>query len=203
MRRIRSVFDREYYERFYGDAREQRAYRRTERRLGDFVCAYLKYLGQPVRRVVDIGCGFGQWQDIVASHFPRASYTGVERSDYLCERFGWQPGTAVDFESSRPFDLVICKDTLQYLSSAEFERAADNLAGLCRGALYVSILSSEDWRDNCDRRRTDSSVHLRPAAWYRRILGRNFTNLGGGLFLSDDSPAIPWELEKLPPSAPP
>jgi hypothetical protein len=63
---IRKTFDRAYYSRFYGDAAARRAYRREEERLGDFVCAYLEYLGQPVRNVVDIGCGLGQWRGIVA-----------------------------------------------------------------------------------------------------------------------------------------
>jgi trans-aconitate methyltransferase len=151
-----------------------------------------------VRRVVDIGCGFGQWRTIIARHFPRATYVGVEHSAHLCEKFGWVVGSAVDFRCERPFDLVICKDTLQYLSAPEFERAARNLASICRGVLYASILTQEDWENNCDRRRTDRHVHLRSGAWYRRVLGRYFTNLGGGLFLSEDSPSIAWELESLP-----
>lgn len=194
----RTRFDKRYYDRFYGPAHAQAAYRRDEVRLGDFVCAYLKYLEQPVRRVVDIGCGFGQWRNIVARHFPQARYTGVEHSDYLCECYGWTRGSAVDFRARTPFDLVICKDTVQYLSAGAFKAAAGNLAELCRGALYLSVLTREDWERNCDRRRTDADVYLRSAAWYRRVLGRYFVNLGGGLFLGERSPAIPWVLETLP-----
>jgi len=195
---IRSRFDKKYYERFYGGSNERATYRREEDRLGHFVCAYLRYLGQPVRNVVDIGCGLGQWQDIIAKQFPKARYTGVERSEYLCEQHGWAKGSAVDFESSRPFDLVICKDTLQYLSPKQFREAVQNLSVLCRGALYISVLTTEDWNENCDRQRTDDRVYLRTASWYRKILERDSTNVGGGIFLSDRSPAIPWELEKLP-----
>lgn len=195
--KIRSSFDQAYYERFYGDARERRRYLADEARLGDFLCAYLKYMQQPVRRVVDIGCGFGHWRRIIASHFPRASYTGVERSEHLCERYGWEPGSAVDFTSSRKFDFVICKDTLQYLSARQFGAAVRNLASLSHGALYLSILTQEDWDENCDRARTDRRVHLRSGEWYRRRLAPHLINIGGGLFLSPDSPAIPWELEKL------
>lgn len=195
---IRARFDRQYYERFYGGAREQAAYQSDEHRLGDFVAAYLKYLGQPVRSVVDIGCGFGQWKAIVARHFPKARYTGVEISGYLCERYGWLHGSAMDFQSPTGFDLVICKDTLQYLSPKEFREAVSNLAELCSGVLYVSILTTEDWNANCDRQRTDARVYLRTGNWYRKVLGRHFTNLGGGLFLSPHSPAVPWELESLP-----
>lgn len=195
---IRADFDRDYYRRFYGTARDRRDYARDEERLGDFVCAYLRYLQQPVRKVVDIGCGFGHWRGIIRRHFPKAGYTGVELSDHLCDEYGWRRGSAVDFRSRSAFDLVICKDTLQYLSAKEFEAAAENLARLCRGVLFASILTQEDWADNCDRTRTDDQVYLRRGSWYRRVLGRHFTNLGGGLFLSDRSPAIPWELETLP-----
>ena len=196
---VRASFDKRYYDRFYGDALELRDYRRDEARLGEFVCAYLGYIEQPVRNVVDIGCGFGQWRTIIARHFPRATYLGVERSEYLCDKFGWTPGSAVDFKSRQSFDLVICKDTLQYLSAREFEAAAANLAGLCRGVLFASVLTRKDWNENCDRRRTDREVHLRSGDWYRKALARHFTNLGGGLFLGERSPAIVWELEKLPP----
>jgi SAM-dependent methyltransferase len=195
---IRTRFDQKYYQRFYGSARERAAYRRAERRLGDFICAYLDYLEQPVRRVVDIGCGLGQWRDIIAKRYPGANYTGVEWSEYLCRKHGWVHGSAVDYTADEPFDLVICKDTLQYLSAPKFRRAVDNLANLCRGVLYASILTTEDWASNCDRKKTDDRVYLRKAKWYRDILARQFTNIGGGLFLSPDSPAIPWELETLP-----
>lgn len=194
---IRTNFDETYYDRFYGTQRDRRSYLRDESRLGDFVCAYLKYLGQPVERVIDIGCGFGQWREIVRRHFPKAAYTGVELSRYLCRRFGWKHGSVADVRPRGAFDLVICKDTLQYLAPAEIERAIPNLARLCRGVLYASALTREDWASVCDRERTDASVYLRSAQWYRRRLGREFTNLGGGLFLSPRSPALVWELEKL------
>lgn len=194
---IRARFDKRYYDRFYGSARQRARYLKDEQRLADFLFAYLAYLGQPVRNVLDLGCGFGQWREIVASRFPSARYLGVEHSEYLCTRFGWEQGSAADFSSSQSFDLVICKDTLQYLSASEFRAAASNLASLCRGALYLSILTDEDWHHNCDRSRTDARVYRRTGQWYRRILARHFSNMGGGLFLSDRSAVIPWELEQL------
>lgn len=193
----RTRFDSKYYKRFYGGPRDQAAYKRDEDRLGTFVSAYLRYLGQPVKRVADIGCGLGQWQSIIARNFPQASYTGVEWSDYLCEKYGWVHGSAVDFTAPEPFDLIICKDTLQYLSPTEFRIAAANLSELCSGVLYASILTTEDWKENCDRQRTDARVYLRTSNWYRKALEPYFANLGGGVFLSPRSPAIPWELEQL------
>ncbi len=193
----RSVFDKAYYDHFYGAALHKPSDTRDEAQLVDFVCAYLKYMKQPVRRVVDLGCGFGVWRDEIARHFPAAQYTGVEISEYLCGRYGWKHGSVVDFTARHPFDLVICKDTLQYLPRKECEAAIDNLARLCRGALYLGVMTTEDWDEVCDQARTDRHVYHRSASWYRRNLRRSFTNIGGGVFLSERSPALPWTLETL------
>jgi SAM-dependent methyltransferase len=193
----RTVFDKPYYDRFYGRSRRRIASQREEAAHCDFVCAYLKYLRQPVRNVADVGCGFGPWRELIARHFPKARYTGVEVSDYLCEKFGWVHASAIDFAARVPFDLVVCNDALQYLPDAAASAAIDNLASLTRGVLYFNLLTLEDWQANCDRDRTDSAVYIRPADWYRKRLRDHFTNLGGGLFLSPRAPAIPWELETL------
>jgi len=121
----RHEFDKAYYQRFYGYPRIRANDAREIALLGDFVCAYLRYLGQPVRRVLDIGCGLGSWQDVVARHHPRASYTGVEANDFLCERHGWIIGSVVDFKARGAFDLVICKDVLQYLPHAAASTAIE------------------------------------------------------------------------------
>jgi len=192
-----TAFSSAYYREFYGDLRGRVGDRKTVDLLGEFVCSYLKYLDQPVRRVLDIGCGLGFWQQVIARHYPTASYTGVEYSEYLCTRLGWQNGSAVDFYSAIPFDLVICDDVLQYLSNADATAAIDNLATLSRGALYINALTTEDWEKNCDRKRTDGDVFLRNANWYRRRLRQAFTDVGGGVLLSVDSPAIAWELGKV------
>ena len=190
-------FDRAYYERFYDFPRTRASDREETSILGDFVCAYLRYLGQPVRRVLDMGCGYGLWQEVIARHYPRASYTGVEASAFLCAEFGWLHGSAVHFRSRGAFDLVICKDVLQYLPNAAAKDAIDNLATLCRGALYFNLLTREDWDENCDQDQTNGEVYLRSHNWYLRRLRSHFVRVGGGLFVSRESPCVLWELEKL------
>ncbi len=191
----RYEFDEDYYRRFYGDIRVSDVKELAE--LGDFVCAYLRYLGQPVRRVLDIGCGLGFWYEALARHYPKARYTGVEISDYLCGQYGWTRGSVVDFKARAGFDLVICTDVLQYLPNADASAAIDNLAKLCRSAMYFNLLTREDWEENCDRERTNGDVYLRSSDWYRRRLRRYFVQVGGGLFVSKGSPTVLWELEKL------
>jgi hypothetical protein len=62
--------------------------------------------------------------------------------------------------------------------------------------LYVSALTREDWRENCDRNRTDRAVHLRSGAWYRERLKRHFRYLGLGIWVRKDVTAILWDLER-------
>ena len=76
---------------------------------------------------------------------PRASYMGLEYSDYLCERYGWTQGSLVDFKVRQPFDLVVCYDVMQYLDERSAGRALANIGRLCRGVLYFSALTSHDW----------------------------------------------------------
>jgi len=68
---------------------------------------------------------------------------------------------------------------------------------LCRGVLYLEVLTAEDWRDACDRNATDGQVHRRPAAFYRKRLARNFITLGGGLFAHRDADVVLYALERM------
>lgn len=190
-------FDRAYYDRFYHNHDTKVHCEAHTQRLGAFVCSYLEHLEIPPQRVLDIGCGLGFWRPIVAEHFPHAEYVGVEYSSYLCEKYGWTEASVVDFRSNEPFDLVICQGVLQYLEREAARRAIANLSRLCSGALYLEVLTREDWQHNCDRERTDGAVELRPAAWYRRTLRPHFINSGGGLFVHRDCETIMWELDKL------
>jgi SAM-dependent methyltransferase len=123
----------------------------------------------PVGSILDAGCGVGLLRAPLLRAL-RASYTGLEFSDYLCERYGWRQGSIETFRSRERFDLVICYDVLQYLSAAPGAARDRESGALCRGALYFGALTREDWRDNCDQ--TAHRPHPRPAArsWYRREL---------------------------------
>lgn len=190
------TFDEQFYERFYGNPRTRVVSQKDIERLGGFVCAYLRHLDLPVRRVLDIGCGLGYWKNVIAHHLPKARYTGIEHSAYLCGKYGWQRGSVVDFRARRPSDLVICQGVLQYLGHRDAARAVENLTELCTGALYLEVLTTEDWEENVDRGRTDGQVHLRKAAWYRRRLANAFVNCGGGVFVRRDAEVAMFELEK-------
>ena len=158
--------------------------------------AILKHVCVPVRTILDAGCGIGLLCRPFAQVLPRARYTGLEASEFLCARYGWTRGSVVDYVPRNPSDLVVCYDVLQYLDDRNAARAIANLARLTRSAVYVCALTREDWRANCDRQRTDRAVHLRPGAWYRRRLMRHFRHLGFGVWLRKDVTAILWDMER-------
>jgi SAM-dependent methyltransferase len=193
-RRVR--FDAEYYRRFYFDAATRAVSPAAAKRQAAFISAYLRYLEIPVRRVLDLGCGIGRTLRALQHAFPRANCQGVEYSPYLCKRYGWTPGSAVDFASATAFDLVICNDVLPSLDDRLCEQAITNIARLSRGAAFLGILAEEDWA-RCDQARTDRNVNLRPARWYRRRLARHFVNLGGGMYLKRPSDITIWALDHL------
>ena len=192
----RFTFDAAYYERFYLDPRTRVAGPLDVEVQARFLCAYLDYLGLGVRRILDLGCGLGRLRDPLREHFPGAGYTGVEVSEHLCAELGWTYGSAATFRSRRRFDLVVCQDVLQYLDDTEAERAIDNLARHCRGALFFGALTREDWEENCDQARTDGSGYLREGAWYRRRLAPAFTCAGGGLFVARRAGVVTFELDR-------
>jgi SAM-dependent methyltransferase len=187
-------FDEAYYRRFYFDSRTAVTSKAEMRARGELIGAYAQHIGLPVRRLLDAGCGIGMLRAPLLRAFPHAEYTGLEFSDFLCRKYGWTHGSLADW-SADPFDLVVCYDVLQYLDDYTAARALANLGRLTRGVLYLSALTARDWRENCDRTRTDSDVHLRDAVWYGARLRRNFRPAGVGFWVRRGAPLTTWEME--------
>jgi predicted TPR repeat methyltransferase len=188
-------FSAAYFRKFYVNPATRVVTAAEMRSRAALIAAVLKQCQIPVRSILDAGCGMGLLREPFKELLPRARYTGLEASGYLCKRFGWTQGSVADFTPRTPYDLVICYDVLQYLEDQEAARAIANFARLSHAALYVSALTTADWRHNCDRRRTDRAVHLRPGSWYRRRLQRSFNCIGFGIWLRKDVTAILWEME--------
>lgn len=192
-----SLFDEAYYQRYYFDKKTSVADPAHLDRLGAFVCRYLQFVRVPVRRVLDVGCGIGLWRNVIQRHYPHAQFHGVEYSEYLCERFGWEHGSVVDYRCAKPFDLVICQGVLPYLSAGDLKLALHNLGQLSRGGLYVEAVAREDWeQDVVDETLTDPGLHQHPVQMYRQGLATNFIELGGGVWLSKQAELPLFALER-------
>jgi 2-polyprenyl-3-methyl-5-hydroxy-6-metoxy-1,4-benzoquinol methylase len=188
-------FDRDYYQRFYFNPRTAVTSRAEMRARANLIVGCVNYVGLPVGSILDAGCGVGLLRAPLLRAFRRADYTGVEVSQYLCERYGWHCSSVEKFRSRRRFDLAICYDVLQYLPEPAARRAIATLSRLCRGALYFGALTIEDWRDNCDQTKTHRIAGLRPGSWYRRELARAFRPLGCGMWIKKDLPVTVWALD--------
>jgi SAM-dependent methyltransferase len=193
-------FGKAYYDRYYGNSATRVSDLAEIRRLAAFVAAYLRYLDVPVRSILDVGCGVGHWRTAAHKQWPRARYHGVEHSEHLCQRLGWTHGSIADFDPQQSlgratFDLVVCQGVMQYLHDHQAAKALDNLARWTDGALYLEALTDKDWRENCDRERTDGDVFLRSGSFYRRRLTRPFQDCGGGVFVSRRADVTLFELE--------
>jgi SAM-dependent methyltransferase len=191
-----TVFGPEYFQKFYLDPKSRVTSQLEMRARARLIAAILVEVSVPVRTILDAGCGIGLLRKPFAEVLPQARYVGLERSEYLCSRYGWTPGSVVDYAARHQSDLVICYDVLQYLNDRDAARAIANLARLTRSAVYVCALTREDWRANCDRKLTDRDVHLRPGDWYRRRLKRQFHYLGFGVWLRKGVTAILWDMER-------
>ena len=194
--RSQAEFDKSYYDRFYRNPSTRAATKAEAERCADFVWAYLKHLDLPVSRIADVGCGLGHMLRRLLRKFPGATGEGYEFSEYLCEKYGWTKRSILELQTDRRFDLVVCNDVVQYLPDREASTAMHNLFNLTDCVLFFSVLTREDWEDVADRDRTDDKVYLRPAAWYRRRLKKEFWALGGGLYLRQDAGYALWHLDR-------
>jgi SAM-dependent methyltransferase len=190
------AFDAKYYKRFYLTAATRAMSREQTDTRGALIAALVKQLDIPVNKVLDVGCGLGWYARPIKKVFPQASYVGTEISEYLCRTRGWIHGSIVDLKLKSEFDLVICADVMQYLNPRDAERAIDNLARWCRGALYFHVPTKLDWRENVDPSGTDTNVYLRSSQWYRARLRKHFIHAGCGVHIKDNVPFAQWELEE-------
>lgn len=194
-RALSARFNRDYYRQFYFDGRSAVTSRAEMRARATLIAGYVQHIGCPVTRMLDAGCGIGLLRAPFKRLLPKAEYTGLEVSEYLCQRYGWTQGSLTNFRA-RPFDLVVCYDVLQYLDDRLAAQAIANLGRLCRGVLYITALTKHDWLENCDQRRTDPDVHLRTGEWYRKRLLKSFRPVGAGLWIRRGAPLVTWEMEQ-------
>jgi SAM-dependent methyltransferase len=189
-------FTAAYFQKFYLNAATRVVTAAEMRSRAALIAGALRQCQIPVRSILDAGCGIGLLKQPFKKLLPRARYVGLEASEYLCGRYGWIRGSVVDFAPPTPADLLICYDVLQYLPDREAARAIVNFRRLTRAALYVSALTTQDWRENCDRSRTDRAVHLRSGAWYRQRLSKSFRYVGFGIWVRKNVTAILWQMER-------
>lgn len=168
-------YDRAYFERWYRDPRSRVKTPADVARKVRMVVGVAEYvLGRPVRSVLDVGCGEGSWRSILRRLRPRASYVGVDPSEYVVRRFGRsrniRHGGLADLDRhgwSEPFDLIVCCDVLNYLPTRDVTRGLGHVRDLLGGIAYLEIFTAADGVSGDTR-----GWHRRPGSFYRRLFDR-------------------------------
>jgi len=189
------TFDENYFDRYYFNETTRIADWGYFEQLARFIGSYVTLLDCPVDCILDVGCGPGLMHTGLRRAFPNADIHAFDVSEYVCRKFGWQCSSIEDYDVKQSYDLVVCHDVLQYLDGPNALRALSNLEKLAKAALFFSVLTREDWEQNCDQILTDGNTYRRSASWYRTELSRAFKNAGGGLYIKRDSGVVLYSLE--------
>ena len=166
-------YDRAYFDRWYRDPRRRVKTPSDIARGAGLVVGAAEYLlGRPVRTVLDVGCGEGGWRQALLRLRPRIRYTGVDPSEYVVQRYGKRrnilQGSFGELDTlglHAGYDVIICADFLNYVSTPELVRGLRHVSDLLGGIAYLQIHSEEDMVEG-DRR----GWHDRSAARYRRLV---------------------------------
>jgi hypothetical protein len=188
-------FSESYFQRYYEKGRS-RVYGASQiAHLARGVTGFVRWFGGDITSVLDVGAGTGMWGAWFRKHLPSVEYRSIDVSRYACAKYGHEHRNIAKWRARQEFDLIICQGVLPYLSDAECRTAIKNMAGMCRGFLYLEAITARDLRTVCDRARTDVSVLARPASFYRRALGQHFEALGCGLHHAIRGERVFYELE--------
>jgi SAM-dependent methyltransferase len=168
-------FDRRYFDRWYRNPRHRVRTRAGILRHAELAVAVAEYvLERRVRRVLDVGCGEGLWRAALRMLRPRATYVGIESSEYVVQRFGARRnirlgsfGTLGDRDDLEQFDLVVCVDVLHYLTTAEIARGARALGTRLHGVALLHAFARGD-----DIVGDMRGLVLRRKRWYADTFGR-------------------------------
>jgi hypothetical protein len=190
----RTEFDRDYFRRFYRDARTKAHSRARVARLAQGLDGLAAWLGCPVRSALDVGAGPGFFRDWYRAERPRVRYRSLDLSPFACAEYGHQQADISRFREGR-YDLIVCQGVLQYLDDQACTRAIENLGAMARGLVYLEVITGRDLREVCDPQGTDAAVHVRSGAWYRRRLSRHLVQVGAGLWAARAAGLSFYELE--------
>ncbi len=167
-------YDAAYFEKWYRSSTHRVRTAAEFSRQVDFVLHLTEWvLQRKVRRVLDVGCGEGQWGIALKRRRPRVHYVGVDPSAWAItthgKKRGLLHGSIADLETVLPtgdtYDLVLCVGMLNYLDPATLRRGLRQVAARSAGVAYLELFAKGDeYEGDTDWPRP------RPAAWYRTVI---------------------------------
>lgn len=190
-------YDEQYFDKWYRSTNSRVRSPAELRRLVTFVVATADYvLGRPIRTVLDVGAGEGNWLAELRRIRPSVSYQGVDPSEYAVARYGARRhlllGDVASLDAlplADSYDLVVASGVLNYLGAAELRAGLVAMAGRAHGMLYLEMFTRSDDVTG------DTAFARRPASWYRESLRRaGLTGLGMHCYVPND---LAWRLAEL------
>jgi SAM-dependent methyltransferase len=156
------------------------------RQLGFVIAATEYLLDRPVRSVLDIGAGEGNWRPVLKRLRPSATYYGVDGSEYAVRHHGKRRnirlgtfGTLGSLGLPHRFDLVLCLGVLNYIAPDELRAGLRQIQKLANGVVYLEVFTRADEATGDFTRE-----YARWPAWYRREFTRaGFVSLGMHCYL--------------------
>lgn len=194
-------YDRAYFDRWYRDPKTRVKSAASIRRKAALALSLAEYyLERPVRTVLDVGCGEGNWLPAMRSLRKGIRYTGVDSSRYAVGRFGKKRNirlgsfaTLEEIGLAEDYDLIVCSDTLFYLPLEELKVGLDSLAHRAAGAAFLELYSEEDSLIG-----DFPKEGLKRAAFYRRLLRTHgFRSVGSHCYLGPDMAGRAMQMEGM------
>lgn len=195
-------YDKAYFDKWYRHPRHRVKSSAELARQAAFVLRTAEFvLGRPVRSVLDVGCGEGQWRAALRAHRPALHYDGVDPSAYAVKRYGRTRslllGGIEDLDALplRPsYDLVVSCGMLNYLAPDVLTRGVQQVARRTGGVAYLELFTSEDAFEGD----TDWPAP-RTARWYRDVMRRaGLCAIGMQCYVSEAARDRVSALERLP-----
>ena len=183
-------YDQRYFDKWYRNPRYRVKTAQELARQAAFVVGTAEYmLGRPVRSVLDVGCGEGNWLAPLRRLRPTVHYTGVDASEYAVARYGVKRNIrlgAIDsldrLRLRKDYDLILCVGMLNYLPPGQLATGLAHLHERAGGLVYLELFTSADHGVFGDTMGT----RLRSPAWYRaRIREAGFVALGMHCFVPE------------------
>jgi SAM-dependent methyltransferase len=164
-------YDRRYFDKWYRNPRHSVQSRAELGRKVAMVVAQAEYyLGRPLRNVLDVGCGEGNWRTVLKKLRPGIDYRGLDASPYVVERFGRRRniglatfGQLEHLRFDDRFDLIVCTDVLHYLRPAEIRKGLAGIGEMLEGIAFLELYTSKD-----DVAGDHDGFFSRAPAWYLR-----------------------------------
>lgn len=145
-------YDKAYFDRWYRNERTRVVEREDVERKALFAIGAAEYLmGRRVESILDVGCGEGAWQPVLAKLRPRASYLGIDPSEYAVRRYGrrrnLRVGSFANLDEAGldgPYDLVVCVGVVNYLSPKELAAGLQTIAAVTSGMAFIEAYATGD-----------------------------------------------------------